>query len=119
MKRLPFIVCILILGLSRCQSPDAGLAIYEVNGPYGQYDSTSVGNCFCCLDITMEDVRDEPLLREIDIDSFDYKQQQFFLSETGKQKVKDLEIPTLGIPMALVLHEEIVYGFWFWNIHSS
>ena len=30
-------------------------------------------------------------------------------------KIEKLKIPLQGLPVAMVLNREIIYGFWFWN----
>ena len=75
--------------------------------------------CYYCLDLTTEDLFDKPLLTSKDIEEFDWTNQQIKLTEEARRKLKDLEIPLQGLPVAMVLNGKIIYGFWFWNEVSS
>jgi hypothetical protein len=60
-----------------------------------------------------------PIFDEDDIEGFNWKNQQIFLNESGKRKVKNLKIALSGLPVVMVLNKKRIYGFWFWDKFSS
>lgn len=59
------------------------------------------------------------MLTEKDFEKIDWINQQIQLTEKAKQKINNLNIPLQGLPVAMILNGEIIYGFWFWNEVSS
>ena len=119
MKTLILILSIVTFGLPQFQVADSGLEIYQVKKPYSDFINKDKPECYNCLDIKTEDLFDKPLLTENDFRKFDWTNQQIELTEKARQKLKDLEIPLQGLPVAMVLNGELIYGFWFWNVFSS
>ena len=96
-----------------------GISIYKINLDSISFKKRKVSNCSNCLKINKEDLKKIPLLTENEIEEFDYENQQIKLTDKGKKIVYDLEIPLSGLPVALTLDDQIIYGFWFWNAVSS
>lgn len=119
MKPLILILLIITFGLHQPKTNDAGLEIYRVNKSYSDLIEEYNSECLYCLDIKKEDLFDKPILTEDDFEKFDWVNQQIELTEKAKKQLKELKIPLKGLPVAMVLNGEIVYGFWFWNIVSS
>jgi len=107
-----------IVVMPASQDTQQGLAIHVVNQPYPDFTQ---GNkeCYYCIDLQKDKISAQPILTEVDIASFDWASQQVMLTEAGKEKVLNLDIPLPGLAVALVLHGEPVYGFWFWNSLSA
>ncbi|ANQ51689.1 hypothetical protein MY04_4351 [Flammeovirga sp. MY04] len=120
MLRNIFNILFVILFVS-CQSHsvETGIEIYQVKKQLPDFTKDENPNCRFCLDLEVSDLFDKPLLTEKDIKEFNYTNQQIILTEKAKQKLEDLEIPLVGLPMAMVLDGEIIYGFWFWDKYSS
>ncbi len=115
------IVMALCASASCCSQPENndGIAIYRVKQNIPDLMRTETPECAYCLDPLPEDLFDEPLLTEAHITDFDFAGQQIFLNDAGKEIVNGLDIPLKGMPVALTLNGEILYGFWFWNLCSS
>jgi len=96
-----------------------GLEIYRVKKEFPDFTKKPIPECYYCLELQKKDLFENPLLEESDIEFFDWKEQQIKLTEIGKIKIKELKIPLQGLPMAMVLNGELIYGFWFWNDVSS
>ena len=107
------LLSILFFGI-RVPNKDKGIEIYRVY----QVERTIKG-CNYCFQPKSEDLFKEPLLTENDIKNFDWDKQQIVLTQSGITKIKELEIPLSGMPVAMVLNGEVIYGFWFWELHSS
>lgn len=60
-----------------------------------------------------------PFLEETDIEHFDWEKQQIILNPSGKLKIKHLDIPLDGLPVAFKIDGKLIYKFWFWNMISS
>ena len=119
MKILILILSIAIFGITKFHIEDSGLEIYQVKKTYPDFTKKDKPECYYCLDIKPKDLFDKPLLTEKDFQKFDWINQQIELTEKGKQKLKSLEIPLQGLPVAMVLNGELIYGFWFWSEVSS
>ncbi|BDD03909.1 hypothetical protein [Aureibacter tunicatorum] len=117
MKTIILILSILIMGLGQAPKKDNGLEIYQVKKRIPIFSTKP--ECYYCLDIKTEDLFDKPILTELDFIEFDFTNQQIKLTEEGRKKLKNIEIPLEGLPVAMLLNGEIIYGFWFWNIISS
>ncbi len=100
------------------QDAQEGLAIYLVDQPYPNF-SEGEKDCYYCFDLSKDKLSDQPILTQADIASFDWDNQQVTLTDEGKEKVANLEIPLPGLAVAFVLNGEPVYGFWFWNSLSA
>lgn len=90
-----------------------GLEIYQVKHLPSTFNDIKEPECYCCFEPKKKDLYDRPLLDESDIIKFDWENQKIVLNEKGQMKVNELEIPLRGLAVALVLNEEIIYGFWF------
>ena len=62
---------------------------------------------------------DTALIKETDIEYFDWDKQMIGLKESGIQKLGIPKIPLQGLAVALCIDKEPIYGFWLWNIVSS
>ena len=118
MRTFILILPLVIFGLHQLQANN-GLEVYQVKKYKPNFTKNEDIKCHHCFDIKTEDLFDKPLLTEGDFKRFDWASQQIELTETGKQKLEGLEIPLQGLPVAMVLNGEIIYGFWFWNRFSS
>lgn len=103
------------------QAPTGPLEIYRVNqaAPDAKKKATTEDHCYHCFELTKEKLHAEPLLAEEDIANFDWKAQQIYLTESGKQKMNTLHIPKKGLAVAFALNGEPVYGFWLWTKSTS
>jgi len=63
--------------------------------------------------------KDVPILTSHDIEKFDIENFEITISEQGWKNISELEIPTRGIPIFLVINGEVAYGAWFWTPLSS
>ena len=109
---LNFILVFILFG---CEKPtEVGIEIYQVS--YLDFTKPSESECIYCFEPKKSDLHDEPIITESDIESFDWEKQQITLTSEGKRKISEMEIPLEGLPVAMMLNEEIVYGFWFWNM---
>jgi hypothetical protein len=106
-------------GLKQAQKTNSGIEIFQVKKAYSDSSKKKNPECYYCLNLTRVDLFDKPLLTSKDIEEFDWTNQQIKLTEEAKRKIKTLEIPLQGLPVAMVLNEQIIYGFWFWNEFSS
>jgi len=114
------IILIIFLSIS-CSSykDEQEIEIYEAKISQSDILLMLKNDCKYCFDAKKIAKPHSPLLSKKEIKHFDYKNQTIYLTEKGKQKVKDLSIPLRGKPMILTLNGEIIYGFWFWNVLSS
>jgi hypothetical protein len=119
MKTLILILSIITFGLTQFQRADSGLEIYQVKKPYPDSTKQTKPECYYCLDLQSKDLFEKPLLTEKDFKKFDWNNQRIELTEEAKQRMNQLKIPLEGLPVAIVLNGEIIYGFWFWNAFSS
>ena len=119
MKTLILFLSIMTFGLTPPQKTESGIEIFQVKKAYPDFTKKGKTECYYCLDLKTEDLFDKPLLTGKDIKEFDWTNQQIELTEEARQKLKDLEIPLQGLPVAMVLNGEMIYGFWFWNEVSS
>jgi hypothetical protein len=101
-----------------CTPSDKGLEIYLVKKDFPNCTSKLAGCCYC-IDPSTKDLYEKPLLVESDIECFDWTNQQIELTDTGFEKIKNLEIPLRGLAAAIVVDGQPIYGFWFWNVFSS
>jgi hypothetical protein len=103
-----------------CEKPkEIGLEIYQVNIEYPDFTKQPKLECYYCFEPQKRDLFDEPIIMESDIENFDWESQKITLTEEGKRKIHKVEIPLQGLPVAMVLNEKPIYGFWFWNGVSS
>ncbi|WP_146185948.1 hypothetical protein [Flavobacterium album] len=107
------IIFLLFIGLN-LYSQDKGIEIYTI-----KTINNSEKDCNNCFDISKEILSGEPLLKTTDIDHFDWEKQQFILNDTGREKVRKLDIPMDGLPVVFVINDEPIYGFWLWHPLSS
>ncbi len=118
------LICfILSLSLLTCKDKKtnnfSGIEIYMVKKDFPDFTTPEIPDCYYCLELKQNDLFNNALLTENEIESFDWENQKVILNEKGKKIVKDLKIPLQGMPVAMVLDGEIIYGFWFWNVFSS
>ncbi|SHH83424.1 hypothetical protein [Flavobacterium defluvii] len=97
------------------QPRNSGIKIYTIKEGF----TNSFKDCRYCFDEKLVSLSEKPIFDENDIESFNWKDQQIFLNESGKMKLKKNEIKLSGLPAVMVLNDKIVYGFWFWNNFSS
>ena len=90
---------------------NSGISIYKIK--------SYTNNLNDSIDINKVELENEPLLTEEDILNFNWETQRIELTDSAKTRIKRLEIPLSGLPVAMVLNDEIVYGFWLWNVFSS
>jgi hypothetical protein len=109
----------LLFGLTACSDSGKGLEIYRVRKDFPDHTQVPQSDCYYCLDIQEEDLMDEPILTEADFEKFDWEKQVITLSDNGKNKFNQLEIPLVGYPVAFAIDGKPVYSFWFWNYFSS
>lgn len=88
-----------------------GISIYKIK--------TEANNPNDSIDVNKVELEKEPLLTEEDILNFNWETQRIEFTDSAKARMKRLEIPLSGLPVAMVLNNEIIYGFWFWNVFSS
>jgi hypothetical protein len=118
MRHIIFIILtFFIVGCNK--STELGIEIYQVNIPYPDFTKNPEPDCYYCFEPTENDLFETALLRESDIELFDWEKQHIILTEKGKRKMEKLDIPLQGLPVAMTLNGKPVYGFWFWNIFSS
>jgi len=120
-EKLKYIL-ILILGfiLFGCEKPkETGLEIYLVDIAYPDFTKPPKAECLYCFEPKKSDLFDEPLFTESDFKKFDWEKQQIILTDDGRRKLSEIEIPLEGLPVAMVLNKKPIYGFWFWNMVSS
>lgn len=114
---LTFILSFILFG---CEKPkEVGIEIYQVRISNPDFTKALESECIYCFEPKKSDLYDEPIITESDIESFDWEKQQITLTEEGKHKMFETEIPLEGLPVAMVLNEKPIYGFWFWNMVSS
>lgn len=118
MRILSLILVVFVVGCTRAPKTNKGLEIYQVNKPYPDFTKEEDG-CRYCLDLKTEDLFTRPVITEVDIREFDWEKQRIELTDDARERINDLDIPLEGLPVALVLNGEIIYGFWFWNVISS
>ena len=95
-----------------------GLSIYPVYYDNPAFPPNDSG-CRYCIEPNEDNLATSPLLDEYHIEQFDYENQRIYLTETGRRIIEKLRIPIRGMPVALTLNGEVIYGFWFWNFYSS
>ena len=115
-----FLSIISIFILFSCDKPtESGIEIYQVKVSFPDFTKNTEPDCYYCFEPTKNDFFETALIKESDIKLFDWEKQQIILTEKGKKKISELEIPLQGLPVAMVLNGEPIYGFWFWNYISS
>ncbi|TDP01031.1 hypothetical protein [Flavobacterium sp. 245] len=116
-KSIKFLIILFIFigfGFSM-QSNKSGIEIFTVNGNF----KSSLKDCHYCFDENTVLLSQKPIFDESDIKGFTWKNQQIFLNESGKRKLKNLKIALSGMPVVMVLNKKRIYGFWFWDKYSS
>ncbi len=76
-------------------------------------------NCAYYIDLKNCVSETKPFLNKSDIEKFDWELRKIYLTESGIEKFKKLEIPLRGLAFVIKLNGENVYGGWFWNVFSS
>ena len=103
-----------------CDKPEeSGIEIYQVKHPYQDFTKQHEPECFYCFVLKKMELFDKPIITESDIESFDWAKQKIILTEKGKLKISELDIPLRGMAVSMVLNGKSIYGFWFWNLASS
>ena len=115
---LPLILLLSVLKLN-AQIDTSGIEIYEVKTTYKQISKKQKDSCHYCIDTSIIKLSKQPLIKQKDILSFDWKNQKITLTKEAKTRINQITIPIQGKPMALTLNGEIIYTFWFWNSVSS
>ncbi|KAF2510670.1 hypothetical protein EYY60_09140 [Flavobacterium zhairuonense] len=113
-KYLSIILIFIGFGFS-VENSKSGIEIYTIKGNF----KTSIKNCYYCFDENSVILNQNPIFDEDDIKDFNWKDQQIFLNESGKKKLKKIKIPLPGMPVVMVLNNKRIYGFWFWDKFSS
>ncbi|WP_035650596.1 hypothetical protein [Flavobacterium sp. ASV13] len=113
-KYLIVLFVFILFGFS-IQSNKSGIEIFAVKGNFKK----SFKDCYYCFDENSVVLSQNPIFDEDDIEGFNWKNQQIFLNESGKRKVKNLKIALSGLPVVMVLNKKRIYGFWFWDNFSS
>jgi len=121
LKKMKYVLTIIIgFMFYGCEkSQELGIEIYQVKQLYPDFTKQPKPECFYCFEPKKSELYDKPIITESDIEKFDWKNQKIILTEEGKQKISELEIPLEGLAVAMVLNGKPIYGFWFWNIASS
>lgn len=102
------------------QAQNLGLEIYLVKHSFPDFTKERVEDyCYYCFDPQKKDLFDTPLIKQNEIEYFDWDNQQIKLTNSGLKKIDSLKIPLQGLAVAMVLNGEPIYGFWFWNAVSS
>lgn len=114
------ILSIWTLSCSWTETLGQGLEIYLVKHDYPDFTKKhSDSSCYYCFKPIKFDLFDSALIKQCDIEYFDWKSQVIKLNESGLKKLKALKIPLQGLAATIVIDKEPVYGFWFWNVVSS
>ena len=95
-----------------------GVEIYQIE-KINNVQNELTDSCVYCLNLDSVVLYDTPLFTEDDFIEFNWGDQHIRLNNDGHKKLHDLEIPLSGLPMVMVLNDERVYEFWFWNMWSS
>ena len=119
MKILVLIISVLTFGIFQNDSVEKGIEIYQIQRTNPDFTKKNKGKCSYCLEIAEKDLFEKPLISENQITDFDWENQKIELTEEAKLKLKKMEIPLGGTPVAMVLNGQIIYCFWLWNEHSS
>lgn len=113
-KYLIILFIFILFGFSNFSSK-SGIEIYLVKENF----KSSSKDCHYCFDENSVVLSQNPIFDENDIENFNWKNQQIFLNQVGKSKLKNLKIELSGMPVIMVLNKKRIYGFWFWNKFSS
>lgn len=95
------------------------MSIYKTYHLFPDFTDNTEVDCYYCFEVDEDKLFDYPLLSDYHIEKFNYENQQIILTETGQRIIDNLKIPFQGLPIALTLNGEIIYGFWLWNDVSS
>lgn len=97
-----------------------GFEIYLVKHDYPDFTKEHLdSSCYYCFKPSKIDLLDSALIKQSDIDYFDWENQTIKLSENGLKKIKALKIPLQGLAVSIAIDKDPIYGFWFWNKVSS
>jgi hypothetical protein len=65
------------------------------------------------------ELAEEPLISAIDITAYDWETHEIYLSDTGKEKLQDFEVPIKGKAFLVCINKAPVYWGAFYNSLSS
>jgi len=112
-------ILILILSFST-KAQKSGLEIYLIEQNFPDFTKDrKESDCYYCFEAKKEILFTDPLIKQSDIEYFDWDRQFIKLTNSGKEKIDSIKIPLQGLPVAMVLNGNPIYGFWFWNLRSS
>jgi len=117
-RKLIITIAIIICALTRTEGQ--GLEIYLVKHEFPDFTKEhSDSSCYYCFEPIKVDLFDTALIKQSDIEFFDWNNQSIKLNDSGLKKIKNQKIPLQGLAVAITIDKEPIYGFWLWNIVSS
>lgn len=121
MKRTTLIFFVLFSVFINAQTSysNSGISIYKIKSYTNNLNDSIDVSYNYYIDGNKVELENEPLLTEEDILNFNWETQRIELTDSAKTRMKRLYIPVAGLSVAMVLNDEIIYGFWFWNVFSS
>jgi hypothetical protein len=126
MKKISIIILFissLIFSYScKSQSNEKGLEIYVQNIPHPILTNENPEECYCCVELSKENLSIEPLISDNDIKSFDWKKQKLSLTESGIKKIFGLDFSehkSEGVPTVIALNGQPIYSLIIFPIGSS
>lgn len=120
MRILMLILSIWILSSFWTKTLGQGLEIYLVKHDYPDFTKEHLDtSCYYCFKPNKIDLFDSALIKQSDIEYFDWEVQTIKLNANGIKKLIALKVPLKGMAAAISIDNEPIYGFWFWNIVSS
>ena len=77
-------------------SQNEGLEIYMIDVENPLYKDYDENNCRCCMEVLPSNIVGEPLIKDDDIERFDWNKQIIYLKESGKIKLIDFDFMQPG-----------------------
>ena len=75
--------------------------------------------CKNYIDLENWIINEEIFLGESEIEFYLWKDYTIVLTELGKRKIQELDIPIKGLPFVVTVNNKVFFGAWFWNHISS
>ncbi len=123
MRHLPQIIILLglILFSFACQKEsDLNIPFINVKGiSLHLLDAYEIDGNSRAIDESSVRLSKDALLSDGDFISYDSNLHTFTISTSGRQRIKDLEHSTSGIPFALLADGALIYTAYFWPSYSS
>ena len=125
MKKTQIILIIFILTFGigcKGQVNGSGIEFYVQNIPHPILTNKNPEKCYCCIELSKNNLYTEPLINDSDIEEFNWEKQRIKLTENGMKKFVELDFSTngvYGIPTAIVLNGKPIYSVMIFPIGSS